>query len=96
MSNIQVDGDADIQAAVFGNENQIVSDVGKVAGRLIQALLHSDVHIGIRPRHSDKNFCLSLPVILNAKAALRHSCSREVSQNAYFLDFDGLDFFILQ
>ncbi len=45
MSNIQVGGDADIKAAAFGNENQIVSEVGSVSGHLVQAL-HSDVHIG--------------------------------------------------
>ena len=45
MTNIQVDGDANINASAFGNENQIVSEVGTIGGHLIQAL-NSDVHIG--------------------------------------------------
>ncbi len=49
MSNIQVNGDAHMKATAFGDENQIVSDVGPVGGHLIQALLHSDVHIGNKP-----------------------------------------------
>ncbi len=43
--NLQVDGAADIKGSAFGDENQMVSDVGKVDGHLVQAH-DSDVHIG--------------------------------------------------
>ncbi|MCP4379154.1 MAG: hypothetical protein GY794_23660, partial [bacterium] len=43
--HIEVDGDAAIKGAAFGNENQIAGDMEKIGGHLVQAQ-DSDVHIG--------------------------------------------------